>query len=55
LTQPQGVGRFGLHFTRNDQIIMRSASQLLLSLVVSLLLIGAGLTSFWEAGRLIAV
>jgi hypothetical protein len=55
LTRRQGVGRFGLYFTWTDQIIMRSGSQLLLSLVVSLLLIGAGLTSFWEAGRLIAV
>lgn len=55
MTQRQGLGRFGLHFTRNDQNIMRSGSQLLLSLVLSLLLIGAGLTSFWEAGRLIAV
>jgi hypothetical protein len=55
LTHQQGVDRFGLHFTRNDLNIMRSGSQLLLSLVLSLLLIGAGLTSVWEAGRLIAV
>ena len=55
MTRRHGIDRFGLHFTWNDQIIMRSGSQLLLSLVVSLLLIGAGLTSFWEAGRLIAV
>jgi hypothetical protein len=55
LTQRHDVGRFALHFTWTNQIIMRSGSQLLLSLVVSLLLIGAGLTSYWEAGRLVAL